>query len=425
MEIEPQGNLSVVMCRPPFHYGWLIIVACVLTTFSCFGLARFAFAMLLPGMQEGLLLSYDQMGYLGTANFVGYLLAVAVTPTVLGLWRPRLTLGSSLFLVAVTLAAMSQAQTFGTLFSLYLLTGFGSGLANISGVVLIAFWFRRDRRGQAAGLMVVGSGLAIIFSGWVVPRLNLVGGSDGWRLSWLLFALIVGVLALIVSVLARNTPEEMGLQPIGQSAVVTTADAGSSYPRGSGRILVLLGLLYLVFGLTYMVYGTFFVTSLIVEHGYAHSVAGQFWSWVGFFSLFSGVLFGALSDRIGRRFGLMLVFLVQTAAYLLSGSGLGHAALMLSVVLYGVTAWSIPAIMAAAVGDYLGSARAAAGFSLITLFFAGGQVCGPAIAGIMAEYFGSFSPAFLLAALLTLAAAFFSLTLPQTTSAQPVSARHH
>lgn len=402
--------------RLPFHYGWLIVVACILTTFSCFGLARFAFAMLLPGMQEGLSLSYEQMGYLGTANFVGYLLAVAATPGVLARWRPRLTLGFALVLIAVTLAAMAQAQTFSSLLLLYLITGFGSGLANISGVVLIAFWFRRERRGRAAGLMVVGSGLAIMFSGWVVPRLNQLEGFAGWRISWLLFALIVAALAMIVFVLVRNTPEEMGLQPVGRPVALTAADVSSSYPPGSGRVMILLGLLYLAFGLTYMVYGTFFITSLVAEHGYPEARAGQFWAWVGFFSIFSGVLFGTLSDRIGRRLGLMLVFIIQTAAYLLAGSGLGAVALMLSVVLYGVTAWSIPAIMAAAVGDYLGAAKAAGGFSLITFFFAGGQVCGPAIAGIMAEHYGSFAPAFLLAALITAAAALFCLTLPRASA---------
>jgi len=404
------------MRRLPFHYGWLIVVACILTTFSCFGLARFAFAMLLPGMQEGLSLSYEQMGYLGTANFVGYLLAVAVTPAVLARWRPRLTLGAALGLIAVTLAAISWAQSFISLLLFYLVTGFGSGLANISGVVLIAFWFRRERRGRAAGLMVVGSGLAIIFSGWVVPRLNQLGGFEGWRLSWLLFALIVAVLAVVVFLLVRNVPEDCGLQPIGRPLAVTAADVSSSYPSGSGRVLLLLGLLYLAFGLTYMVYGTFFVTSLVAEHDYSEATAGQFWSWVGFFSLFSGVLFGTLSDKIGRRLGLLLVFVIQTVAYLLAGSGFGVVALVLSVVLYGVTAWSIPAIMAAAVGDYLGASKAAGGFSLITFFFAGGQVCGPAIAGIMAEHQGSFSSAFLLAALITFIAALFCLTLPRVSS---------
>jgi MFS family permease len=403
-----------MMRQRSFHYGWLIVFCGMLTTFSCLGLARFAFGMLLPAMQEGLALSYEQMGYLGTANFIGYLLAVAVTPGVLKRLRPRLTLGLSLVLVALTLAALSRATTFLTVLFLYLATGIGSGLANISGVVLIAYWFRRDQRGRAAGLMTVGSGVAIIFSGWIVPRLNALPGTDGWRLSWLLFAAIVLVLALLIVLLVRNTPEELGLAPVGRQEVLSASALKGDYPRGSGRLLVLLGLLYLAFGLTYMVYGTFFVTSLVSEHGYLETVAGQFWSWVGFFSLFSGILFGTLSDRIGRKRGLMTVFIVQTLAYLLAGSGLGYAALMLSVVLYGVTAWSIPAIMAAAVGDYLGAAKAAAGFSLITFFFAGGQVCGPAIAGIIAEHSGSFALPFLLCALVTAGAALFTVTLPRT-----------
>jgi MFS family permease len=398
--------------RLPFHYGWLIVFSCILTTFACFGLARFAFGVLLPGMGESLSLSFAQMGYLGTANFIGYLLAVAFTPLCLKRFRPRKTLGASLLLIALTLAGMSQVQGFTAAAILYLLTGVGSGLANISGVVLVAHWFRREKRGRAAGLMTAGSGLAIIFSGWIVPRMTLWWGDDGWRLSWLLFAAIVLVLTMVASALIRNTPEELGLEPAGRKDCLSEAELikGNS---GSGRALLLLGLLYLAFGLTYMVYGTFFVTSLVTEHGFSEKIAGQFWSWVGFFSLASGIFFGALSDRIGRKYGLMLVFTIQTCAYLLAGSGLGQGALMLSVVLYGVTAWSVPAIMAAAVGDYLGVARAAAGFSLITFFFAGGQVCGPALAGIIAGHFNGFAITFLLSAAITAVAAVFTLTLPR------------
>lgn len=155
------------------------------------------------------------------------------------------------------------------------------------------------------------------------------------------------------------------------------------------------------------------VTSMVEEHGFSEATAGQFWSWVGFFGLFSGVLFGTLSDRIGRKRGLMAVFFVQTMAYLLVGSGWGGWTLWMSVVFYGIAAFAIPAIMTAAVSDYLGIVRAAAGFSLITFFFAGGQTVGPAVAGLIAETYGSFSPAFLLSALVTTVACVFALTLPR------------
>jgi len=42
---------------------------------------------------------------------------------------------------------------------------------------------------------------------------------------------------------------------------------------------------------------------MVEEYAYAEASAGGFWSWVGFFSLFSGTLFGLLSDKMGRKIG--------------------------------------------------------------------------------------------------------------------------
>jgi MFS family permease len=397
----------------PFHYGWLIVVTGILTLFACLGLARFAFGMLLPGMRDGLGLAYDQLGYLGTGNFVGYLLSVAFTPMVLRRLKPRLTISLGLLLIAVSMAGMSRCETYLPLLLLYFLTGIGSGLANIPMMVLIAHWFRRERRGRAAGLMVIGNGSAIVFSGLLIPFLNQQYGAAGWRVSWLLLAGISLLIGLLVALLVRNDPESIGLEPIGAKQSFDEAALVSPEPANSGRIMLYLGLLYLAFGATYMVYGTFIVSSMVAEYGFSEATAGQFWSWVGFFSLFSGIIFGTLSDKIGRRGGLMVVFVVQTLAYLLAGSGLGEWALMASVALYGIAAWAIPAIMAATVGDYMGITKAASAFSLITFFFAGGQTIGPAIAGIIAETSGSFAPAFLLSAALTGVAALASMKLPQ------------
>jgi len=398
--------------NPPFHYGWLIVAGGILTLFACLGLARFAYGMLLPGMRDGLGLAYDQMGYVGTGNFVGYLFSVAITPLVLRRLRPRITISCGLLLIAVCMAGMARCNHFLPLLLLYTLTGVGSGLANIPMMVLISHWFHRERRGRAAGLMVIGNGSAIIFAGLLIPWLNQLYGVQGWRVSWLLLAGITVTIAVLIVWLVRNDPAQLGLEPIGRKTSFPEAELSRQEPANSGRILLSLGLLYLIFGATYMVYGTFIVTSMVEDYGFSETTAGQFWSWVGFFSLFSGILFGTLSDRIGRHRGLMVVFLVQTLAYLLAGAGLGPWALLISVALYGIAAWAIPAIMTAAIGDYLGVARAASAFSLITFFFAGGQTVGPALAGIIAERSGSFAPAFLLTAALTACAALLSRKIP-------------
>jgi MFS family permease len=85
----------------------------------------------------------------------------------------------------------------------------------------------------------------------------------------------------------------------------------------------------------------------------------------------------------------------------------------LSIGLFALCAWSVPSIMAASVGDYLGPVKAASGFATVTLFFSVGQISGPAFAGMMAEKSGSFSNSYLLAGLLTATAALLSLTLPK------------
>jgi MFS family permease len=394
------------------HYGWVVVFVGTLTIFACLGLARFAFGMLLPSMRDVLGLSYDQMGFLGTVNFAGYLAAVAVSPLLLRRFSPRQLIASGLFLIALCMLGIAAGNSYLEILLLYTCVGIGSGLANIPIMVLVSYWFRREKRGQAAGLIVIGSGFAIIFSGFLIPVLNASFGQNGWRVSWLLLALIVLLVAVIAALLIRNDPAEKGLVPVGMAQVLEYDPSASRGHFSPVRILTHLGVLYFIFGATYVIYGTFIVTTMVEEYAFAEVSAGYFWSWVGFFSLFSGTLFGLLSDKIGRKSGLMAVFGVQTLAYLLAGSRFGTTALFASVVLYGIAVFAIPAIMAAAVGDYLGKARAAAAFSIITFCFAIGQTIGPAVAGIVAESTGTFTGSYLASAVLTGIAVIWTRFLP-------------
>lgn len=398
-----------------FHYGWVIVFSGTLTIAACLGLARFAFGMLLPSMREALNMSYDQAGLLGTVNFAGYLVAVGLTPILLRKFTPRQLITAGLTLITICLFAISAGSNYVNILIFYTLAGIGSGLANIPIMVLVSYWFQREKRGKAAGFIVIGSGFAIMFSGVLIPYLNRYVGTQGWRVSWLILSIIVLVITIIVASLIRNSPEEKGLAPHGKPVEidyhpVSTADKSFSITQ----ILSHLGGLYFIFGATYVIYGTFIVTTMVEEYGFAEASAGHFWSWVGFFSLFSGTVFGMLSDRFGRRIGLMAVFIVQTAAYFLAGSSLGPKVVFISVSLYGVAVFAIPAIMAAAIGDYLGKARAASGFAIITFAFAIGQTLGPFVAGIIAESTGSFKSSYLIASGLTFVAIILSNFLPSS-----------
>jgi len=395
------------------HYGWIIVGVGFLTIFACVGLARYAYTMLIPSMQSGLNLTYDKMGFIGTANFCGYLLSVILAPRLIRRFKPRLVIFGGLVIISLSLFGMSASYGFTMPLVLYFMVGIGSGFANIPTFVLISYWFRSDQRGKAAGILVGGMGAAIVLAGVLVPFLNQRFGADGWRVGWQLLSLFCVLVTVIAAWLVRNQPSDIGLEPFGQAPVISCEQMIPREHKGDGAILLRLGLLYMAFGSTFMVYGTFIVTTLVREYGFSEARAGMYWSWIGIFSLFSGVIFGTLSDRIGRKYGLSLAFAVQGSAYLLAGIKPESQWMMISVFLFGSAVFSIPAIMAASVGEYLGVHRAASAFSTITIFFAAGQTVGPTIAGIIGKATGSFTGAYLLAALLIGSAMVFALFLPR------------
>ena len=265
----------------------------------------------------------------------------------------------------------------------------------------------------------MGNGLGIMGSGLLIPWINSHWGMTGWRISWLVFGGIALAMAVCAGWTLRDTTQQRGLQPLGHMASHTQQTAASPAPGEERRLVWQLGGIFALFGLTYVIYVTFIVTTLVQERGFSEAAAGNFWFWLGFLSLFSGPVFGSFSDRLGRRAGLVLVFTLQGVAYLLVAVPLPTLWLYLSVGLFGVCAWSIPSIMAAAAGDYLGPRRAVAAFGTMTFLFGIGQMLGPVLAGWLAEASGSFASSYGLAAALAVLAIGLTIPLPRPTLAKP------
>lgn len=385
----------------PFHYGWVIVGTGTLVILACLGFGRFSLGMLLPAMGANLGLDYSEMGLISTINFAGYLCAVLVSGLMTKYLGEKRLILTGLTLVGISMTAVSFAQGFWGVLLLYLITGFGAGAANVPIMVLMSHWFGRKLRGRAAGFATSGSGFAIVFSGWVIPLINSTVGAEGWRSSWMLLGLLSLAIMLISLLLIKNRPQEIALERLGDVKEVACEKHSDRPPVNTARMVIHLGLIYFLFGFTYVIYATFIVTTLVEERGFSETMAGGFWMWAGAFSILSGPIFGSLSDRLGRKPGLIMVFVLHTIAYLLIALELSDTFTYLSIFLWGICVWAVPTIMAVTVGDYLGMERAAAVFASITLFFGVGQIVGPGLAGILADVMGGFTWSFAMAAAMT------------------------
>ncbi|TAL34039.1 MAG: MFS transporter [Spirochaetes bacterium] len=386
------------------HYGIIVLALIVCAVFTALGLARFGYTSILPAMQEALDLTNTQTGELQTLNLLGYLLTVVFAGMLATRYGPRVVISISLLVVSLAMILTGIVPSFGAACAGRFLAGVGGAGANVPAMGLVSAWFGVRRRGLAAGIGVAGSSFALIVTGPLVPAIVSAYGADGWRVSWYVLGALGLVACGLCTVFLRNRPSEMGLAPLGEreSETAKRGDVRGTAAMNWGlvyrsRRLWQLSAIYFAFGFSYIIYSTFFIRHLVREGAFTAAGAGALWMKIGIVSLASGFVWGGISDRFGRRFALVCVFTLQGISFAVLGLGHDLAAVYVSSALFALTAWSVPALMAAIAGDAFGPRLAPAALGLMTIVFGIGQAMGPWFAGAIADAMSSFSLAFVIA----------------------------
>ena len=404
------------------HYAWVVIWMACVVVFAALGLARFGYSIVLPSMQHGLQMNNTQAGVLATSDLIAYLLLSVIGGALASRFGPRRVITAGLVCAGAGMVLTGLARNVMEAIVARVIVGAGSGASNVPVMGMLAAWTTKQKRGLAAGLAVSGSSLGLMCLGPSVPPLIRAVGPNGWRVVWISFGAIAGVIALLAGLLLRDKPADIGLVPLGTDAnpegrsrtlpggTPASASVNGTSDRAWQAIMRIrgawsLGLVYTAFGFSYIIYMTFFVKRLVADAGYTHSEAGRLFMSMGVCSVVCGVLWGSVSDRLGRACALMLIYLVHTVSFVLYGMSIHPVGLTVSAILFGLSAWSIPAVMAAACGDMAGPRLAPAMLGFITLFFGVGQATGPSVAGVLTDRTGSLSAALLLAAAAALAGA--------------------
>ena len=369
------------------------LIACILVVFSCIGLARFSFGMVLPNMQIDLGLNTTQIGFIGSANFLGYLLGLFFTGKFYAKFGPSTLIKRSLLTQSFCMLLMAMSSSY--LFSSFLfgVAGFFGAMSNIAVMTYITQIVPKSIKGKATGIVVTGIGSSIIFSGMIVPLFDKFYDEFSWRISWFSFAIIIFIISFII---------KKGLSfPLHVNTVKITSSYSLKNTFKDVRFLQVASI-YFLFGITYVVYMTFFVLAAEVQWQVNTEISGIFWTLLGFASLLSGLVFGTIADKIGNYKTLSLIFFIQIIAHSILSFNSPITLVWISALLFGLSAWGVPTIMALLSSELFGSQHTAKILSFVTIFFAIGQIVGPVGAGYIIDTFNKFSNTFLITSILAL-----------------------
>jgi MFS family permease len=368
-----------------FHYGWVIVGVGVLVKMAALGFGRFAYPMLIPGMRESLGFNYIEMGLMSGAIMLGYLLFSLIGGVLATRFGPKKVVIASLLCGSLSMFSIGKLSGFFPLLFFAFAMGAGGAGAHISMTTLPMTWFEEQRLGRAVGILTGGTGLGIIVTGLLLPYLLSSLGKEAWRQCWFILAVITFAVAITGSILLREKP--------GQTDILSSPDEETirlpSRGRRDGLTLRAIFLIYFIFGFAYNIYATYFVAYMVEEIGLSGEMAGDMWALFGWMCMVSGLIWGFLSDRLGRREALLWNNGIISLSVLLPL--LFHQPLLLGVsaFLFGSTFLGTVAVIAASIGDQVGERRASV-YGLVTLIHGIGQFLGTILGGTLRDLTGSF-----------------------------------
>ena len=410
-----QPDLAIQTLGPISGNRWFQLAAGVLAMIVISNF-QYAFTLFTPGLKE----SFKGVPYSDIALIYTLFILFETWPVPLAGYfidkfgiRKLMIIGA----ILITIGWVGGGMFATSLMHLYIfygvLAGTGAGIIYIATVANAVKWFP-DKRGLAAGLTAAGFGGGSALT--LIP-INATITSIGWAGAMTWWGIGQGIVAIICALILSHPPK--GWLPanwVQPKAVVQTRREFTSGQMMSQKEFYIMYAMFLM-----VCTGGLMTTGNMSQIAKSLNVADATFMGIaivpltatiaGVMNAFARIMWGAVSDRVGREYTMAFAFALEGVLIFLmtqiSGSPIAFMLLMPFVFL----AWGeIYALFSAITGDVFGPKNSSANYGI--LYTAKGMsaiLAGWGAAAVAAMYAGSFSVPYYIAAGADIVAAVLAL----------------
>lgn len=352
------------------HAG--VLFGGILLLVVAMGISRFAFTPLLPFMRVDEGLSFQEAGWLASSNYVGYFIGALGAGFIYR--RKKGFLLSNVLLNVVSIIGMGLTHSFELWIVLRFIAGVTSGFIFVLTSSIIMDYLAKHLLTRWSGYAFSGIGIGIAISGLCVPFIET---RFLWEGTWIGLGLLSTTFIVLTLLLWRHIVVQ------DSERVAKTAD--TNIWRGFMPWLIIA---YGLEGLGYIITGTFLV-DIIYNIENLRGYASYSWVVVGIAAAPSAPFWMAMMSRFKPIHVMFVAYILQVFGIALPVLSQTVWSVLLSAFLYGCTFVGI-VTLATGYGRQLFPRQSGAVVSILTTFYAIGQIIGPVIASRLEDHFNTF-----------------------------------
>jgi OFA family oxalate/formate antiporter-like MFS transporter len=386
---------------------WLVVLGAILIQLALGALYAWSvFTKLLTDPDGVYRFTATQTAWIFSAGLATFALVMVLAGRWQAITGPRVMsmLGGLLLGLGFVLGGLLGYTFWMQFLFIGVVAGAGIGLAYVVPIAVGVKWFP-DKKGMITGLAVAGFGFGAtiwvkLAGSWFGGLLNTTTllGLPGVQSVFLIYGIVFAALVLLGSLAMVDPPE--GYRPAGWAPAEAEAASqhnGIGYLPGQMLRTPQYYAIWLVFassaiaGLMVIYCIQLFGLDALAYHGVENAIVitGTAMAWYAIFNGLGRILWGMVSDRIGRKNAIIAMSAAQGVVMLAMYHGFinfGQAAgLIVGASLIGFNYGGIFALFPAITADYFGDKQVGRNYGWVFTAYGVAGILGPLLAGVFKD----------------------------------------